>query len=62
MVTGKVKNVTFKVRTAFQALPALPESPLISNSQDQMLVQQLTEIIKVYGDNIDQDEAFNESV
>ncbi|RXN33197.1 apoptosis regulator BAX-like protein [Labeo rohita] len=62
MVTGKVKNVTFKVRTAFQALPALPESPLISNSQDQMLVQQLTEIIKVYGDNIDQDEAFNDMI
>lgn len=59
MVTSKVKYVTDKVKAI---LPALPESPLISKGQDQMLVQQLSEIIKVYGDNIDQDKEFNESV
>lgn len=44
------------------APPALPEDQPISNSQDQMLVQQLAETIKVIGDRLDQDQAFNESV
>ncbi|KAL0197695.1 hypothetical protein M9458_006235, partial [Cirrhinus mrigala] len=56
LVTNEVKNVAVKARAA---PPALPESPLICNSQDQMLVQQLAEIIKVYGGNIEQDEEFN---
>uniref|UniRef100_A0A8C1W3L0 Bcl-2 Bcl-2 homology region 1-3 domain-containing protein n=1 Tax=Cyprinus carpio TaxID=7962 RepID=A0A8C1W3L0_CYPCA len=59
MVTSKVKYVTDKVKAI---LPALPESPLISKGQDQMLVQQLSEVIKVYGDNIDQDKEFNDII
>lgn len=44
------------------APPALPEAKPISNSQDQILVQQLANTIKVIGDKLDQDQAFNESV
>ncbi|XP_067231047.1 BCL2 associated X, apoptosis regulator b isoform X3 [Chanodichthys erythropterus] len=44
------------------APPALPEDQPISNSQDQMLVQQLAETIKVIGDRLDQDQAFNDMI
>ncbi len=44
------------------APPALPEARPINNSQDQKLVEQLAKTIKVIGDRLDQDKAFNESV
>jgi len=42
--------------------PELPEVRPLSNTHDQKLVQQLAETIKVIGDRLDQDQAFNESV
>lgn len=44
------------------APPALPEAKPISNSQDQILVQQLANTIKVIGDKLDQDQAFNDMI
>lgn len=59
VVRQKVMNVATESNTA---PPSLPEAKPISNSQDQMLVQQLANTIKVIGDKLDQDQAFNESV
>ncbi|KAL0197763.1 hypothetical protein M9458_006303, partial [Cirrhinus mrigala] len=44
------------------APPALPEARPISNSQDQKLVEQLAETIKVIGDRLDHDKAFNDMI
>lgn len=41
---------------------SIPEAQTISNSQDQKLLEQLAETIKVIGDRLDQDTEFNESV
>lgn len=58
-----VRHEVMSVAAEGNAAPlALPEDQPISNSQDQMLVQQLAETIKVIGDRLDQDQAFNESV
>lgn len=59
VVRREVMNVAAEGNAA---PPDLPEAPPISNSQDQKLVQQLAETIKVIGDRLDQDQAINESV
>lgn len=42
------------------APPALPNAQPMNNSQDQKLVEQLAKTIRVIGDRLDQDKAFNE--
>lgn len=71
--TGKetCKSVSFRVirhqlmnvATEGNVTPiSILEVPRISNIQDQKLVEQLAETIKVIGDKLDQDTEFNESV
>lgn len=58
-----VRNEVMSVAAEGNAAPpALPEDQPISNSRDQQLVQQLAETIKVIGDRLNQEKAFNESV
>lgn len=59
VVRDEVMSVAAEVHAA---PPSLPKARTISNSQDQKLVEQLAETIKVIGDRLDQDKAFNESV
>lgn len=59
VVRREVMNVAAEGNAA---LPDLPEARPISNSQDQKLVQQLAETIKVIGDRLDQDQAFNDMI
>ncbi|KAF4116095.1 BCL2 associated X, apoptosis regulator b [Onychostoma macrolepis] len=63
LLIGVVRNEVMSVATEVHAAPpALPEARPISNSQDQKLVEQLAETIKVIGDRLDQDKAFNDMI
>ncbi|RXN33692.1 apoptosis regulator BAX-like protein [Labeo rohita] len=63
LLIGVVRNEVMSVTAEVHAAPpALPEARPISNSQDQKLVEQLAETIKVIGDRLDQDKAFNDMI
>lgn len=63
LLIGVVRDEVMSVAAeAHAAPPALPEARPISNSQDQKLVEQLAETIKVIGDKLDQDKAFNDMI
>lgn len=58
-----VRHQVMNVATEENVSPlSIPEARTISNRQDQKLVEQLAETIKVIGDKLDQDTEFNESV
>uniref|UniRef100_A0A8C1JIJ5 Bcl-2 Bcl-2 homology region 1-3 domain-containing protein n=1 Tax=Cyprinus carpio TaxID=7962 RepID=A0A8C1JIJ5_CYPCA len=59
VVRHKVMSAAAKVHSA---PPALPEARPISNCQDQKLVEQLAETIKVIGDRLNQDKSFNDMI
>ncbi|XP_067272396.1 BCL2 associated X, apoptosis regulator b isoform X5 [Pseudorasbora parva] len=59
VVRNEVMNVAAEGNAA---PPDLPEDRPISNRQDQKLVLQLAETIKVIGDRLDQDQAFNDMI
>lgn len=63
LLIGVVRDEVMSVAAEVHAAPpALPKARTISNSQDQKLVEQLAETIKVIGDRLDQDKAFNDMI
>ncbi|XP_055049919.2 BCL2 associated X, apoptosis regulator b [Misgurnus anguillicaudatus] len=63
LLIGVVRHQVMTVATEGNAAPvSLPEAPAISNSQDQKLVEQLAETIRVIGDKLDHDTEFNDMI
>lgn len=63
LLIGVVRDEVMGVAAEGHAAPpALPEARPINNSQDQKLVEQLAKTIKVIGDRLDQDKAFNDMI
>ncbi|XP_066498301.1 apoptosis regulator BAX-like isoform X2 [Hoplias malabaricus] len=59
VVEDQVKNATTEVDISSLSLP---KPKPITNSQDQRLVEQLADTIRVIGDRLDQDQRFNDMI
>ncbi|XP_051569543.1 BCL2 associated X, apoptosis regulator b [Myxocyprinus asiaticus] len=63
LLIGVVKQEVMNMAVEGNAAPlSLPEAQPISNRQDQKLVEQLAETIRVIGDRLDQDTGFNDMI
>ncbi|KAI7803187.1 bcl2-associated X protein [Triplophysa rosa] len=63
LLKGVVRHQVMNVATEGNVTPlSILEVRTISNSQDQKLVEQLAETIKVIGDKLDQDTEFNDMI